>query len=221
MSEFSASIQSLKYKAESREELKSIISELEESYRNKYSMYETMLQAQRILATVSDQNTKRVLGYIQGVVNKSLRTMYPNGSYNIRIEKKLYNNQIPHINVTLTEVKDNGDTQQLDFNLQSGDGMAQIVSFLFSLCLMKIREVRPLVGLDEVLKGFHKDALPYIRTIIEIFARGGFQFIMVEYDFNDFGKEYEVKKERGVSYLQLVDRETDLEFEEAAITEEQ
>ena len=172
-----------------------------------------MLHAQRVLATVSDANSKRVLGYIQGVVNRSLRTMFPHGNYNIRIEKTLYNNTIPHINVTLTEVLENGLTHKLDFNLQSGDGMAQIVSFLFSLCLLKIREARPLVALDEVLKGFHEDALPYVEEIIRIFAKGGFQFLMVEYDFRNFGREYEVVKEHGISHLVLRDVDEDLEFD--------
>ena len=214
MSKYTATISNLKYKAEHRQELSRIIQELESSYRSKYSAYENMLNAQRVLATVSDQNSKRVLGYIQGVINRSLRTMFPHGNYNIRIEKTLYNNTIPHINVVLTEVLENGTTQKLDFNLQSGDGMAQIVSFLFSLCLLKIREARPLVALDEVLKGFHEDALPYVREIIKIFASGGFQFIMVEYDLRDFGREYEVVKEHGIAHLVLRDVEDDLEFDD-------
>lgn len=212
MTQYSSTIANLRYKVSHREELKCMIKELEDSYNEKYSLYHNMLQAQRVLATVSDANSKRVLGYIQGIINKSLRTMFPNETYNIRIEKKLYSNTIPHINVILTEVLSNGHTHQLDFSLQSGDGMGQIVSFLFSLCLLKIREARPLVILDEVLKGFHPDALPFVRGIIEIFARGGFQFVMVEYDFNGLGKEYEVIKEHGVARLKVLDRAEDLEF---------
>ncbi|WP_255294058.1 ATP-binding protein [Bacillus toyonensis] len=213
MSEFSKEIANLRYKADNRVELEQIIKTLEGNYRDKYKQYETMLRAQQVLATVSDSNSKRVLGYIQGVINKALRTMFPNDTYNIVVEKKLYNNTIPHINTVLTEVLPNGQTHQLDFSLQSGDGMGQIVSFLFSLCLMKIREARPLVILDEVLKGFHEEALPIVREIIEIFAKGGFQFIVVEYDLKGLGKEYEVIKKNGIAGLVVMDRDSDLEFD--------
>jgi hypothetical protein len=212
LTQFSQQIANLRYKAENREELKNMINQLQNTYVEKFNLYDNMLKAQRVLATVSDANTKRVLGYIQGIINKALKTMFPNETYNITVEKKLYSNTIPHINVILTEVTPDGAVHNLDFALQSGDGMGQIVSFLFNLCLMRIREARPLVILDEVLKGFHPDAIPYIRTIIEIFAKGGFQFVMVEYDLNDLGREYEVIKENGVAKLILKDRESDLSF---------
>lgn len=212
MTQYSSAVANLRYKAENRDQLKNMISDLENMYRTKYDQYDNMLKAQRILATVSDANSKRVLGYIQGIINKSLRTMFPNETYNIVIQKKPYGNNIPHITVVLSEVTSDGDTHELDFNLQSGDGMSQIVSFMFTLCLMKIREARPLVALDEVLKGFHQDALPYIRSIIEIFAKGGFQFIMVEYDLDDLGKEYQVVKDNGDAELVVLDRGTDLDF---------
>lgn len=174
MSQFSNVIANLRYKATAKKELEDKILELRELYVKKYNEYETMLRAQQILATLSDSNSKRILGYIQSIINKALRTMFPNETYNIIVEKKLYSNTNTHITITLTEVTPTGEHYPLDFSLQSGDGMSQVVSFLFSLCLMKIREARPIVILDEVLKGFHPDALPIVRNIIEIFAKGGF-----------------------------------------------
>ncbi|PGF05330.1 AAA family ATPase [Bacillus toyonensis] len=214
MSQFSNAIANLRYKATAKKELEDKILELRELYVKKYDEYETMLRAQQILATLSDSNSKRILGYIQSIINKALRTMFPNETYNIIVEKKLYSNTNTHITITLTEVTSSGEHYPLDFSLQSGDGMSQVVSFLFSLCLMKIREARPIVILDEVLKGFHPDALPIVRNIIEIFAKGGFQFVLVEYDFHELGKEYLVTKKNGISVMSILDRESDIQFNE-------
>ncbi|AFQ29828.1 AAA family ATPase [Bacillus thuringiensis] len=214
MSQFSNVIANLRYKATAKKELEDKILELRELYVKKYNEYETMLRAQQILATLSDSNSKRILGYIQSIINKALRTMFPNETYNIIVEKKLYSNTNTHITITLTEVTPTGEHYPLDFSLQSGDGMSQVVSFLFSLCLMKIREARPIVILDEVLKGFHPDALPIVRNIIEIFAKGGFQFVLVEYDFHELGKEYLVTKKNGISVMSILDRESDIQFNE-------
>ncbi|MEC2463557.1 ATP-binding protein [Bacillus cereus] len=221
MSQFSNEIANLRYKAQNRMELEAKIEQLREEYVKMYKKYETMLRAQQVLATLSDSNSKRVLGYIQGIINKALRTMFPNETYNIIVEKKLHSNTNTHINITLTEVTPSGEHLPLDFSLQSGDGMSQVVSFLFTLCLMKIREARPIIILDEVLKGFHPDALPIVRNIIEIFAKGGFQFVLVEYDFHELGKEYLVTKKNGISTLSILDREVDVQFSEVGEREGQ
>lgn len=223
MTQYSSTIANMRYKAESSQELKQIINDLESQYTDKFDQYKSMLKAQRVLATVSDANSKRVLGFIQGIINKALRTMFPNEVYNVEIIKELYANRNPHINVILTEHRPDGTHHKLDFALQSGDGMGQIVSFLFSLCLMQIRGARPLVVLDEVLKGFHEEALPYVRSIIEIFAKSGFQFIMVEYDLDNIGKEYLVDKKNGVATLSIYDRDAlslDEEQSEEQVKEE-
>ncbi|MRB31090.1 ATP-binding protein, partial [Bacillus thuringiensis] len=78
MSQFSNVIANLRYKATAKKELEDKILELRELYVKKYNEYETMLRAQQILATLSDSNSKRILGYIQSIINKALRTMFPN-----------------------------------------------------------------------------------------------------------------------------------------------
>ena len=48
--------------------------------------------------------------------------------------------------------------------------------------------------MDERLNGLHAEAKRIISEVIKIFAKGGFQFIFVEYGLNNIGKIYNVEK---------------------------
>ena len=85
--------------------------------------------------------------------------------------------------------------------MQSGTGLQQIVSVLFTICLIEIRKGRRFLILDEKLSGLHKSAKRIMSEILQIFTEGGFQFIFVEYSLNDFGKIYNVEKPGMVSKI--------------------
>lgn len=153
-----------------------------------------------LLATANDKASLEVLAYIQNIINQALRRMFTTGAYEVEFRKAVTAGNNPVIHVDLHEQKGNGDVIKLDFNLQTGDGVAQIISFLFTLSLMEIRGVRPLVMLDETLKGFHPAAIPLVTNIITVFAKHGFQFVMVEYDLG-IGRMYHVQQNQGVSTI--------------------
>lgn len=154
------------------------------------SLYVKMLDAQKLLSTVSDDNTEKTLDFITGMVNKVLSEMFVTDVPSIRLHKKLYAGSKPHINVELMD----GSGHVLDMNLQSGVGLGQVVSFMYAICLIEIRKNRRLLILDERLNGLHKEAKRVLEEIIKIFSRGGFQFVFVEYGLNGLGKIYNVEK---------------------------
>ena len=148
-----------------------------------------MLDAQKLLSAVSEENTEQTLSFITGMVNKVLSEIFPNSTRRIILKKKLYAGSKPHINVLLV----NGLGDELDLDLQEGDGIKQIISVMYVICLIEIRKGRRLLILDERLNGLHAKAKQVLAEIIKIFAEGGFQFIFVEYSLNSIGKIYNIE----------------------------
>lgn len=151
--------------------------------------YVHMLDAQKLLSAVSEENTEQTLSFITGMVNKVLSEIFPNSTRRIILKKKLYAGSKPHINVLLV----NGLGDELDLDLQEGDGIKQIISVMYVICLIEIRKGRRLLILDERLNGLHARAKQVLAEIIKIFAEGGFQFIFVEYSLNSIGKIYNIE----------------------------
>ena len=82
----------------------------------------------------------------------------------------------------------------MDLSIQSGAGLREVISFMFTICLIEIKKGRRIFISDEKLAGLHKEAKKIVSEIIKIFAEGGFQFVLVEYALNDLGKIYNVEK---------------------------
>ena len=167
------------------------------SLQDSQSLYVRMINAQKLLSTVSDENTQQTLDFITGMVNKVLS----DNIRRIQLKKKLFGGSKPHINVEIV----NGDGNVLDIEAQEGAGLGQIISFMYVICLIEIRKGRRLLILDERLNGLHKQAKQVLSEIIKIFAEGGFQFIFIEYSLNDLGKIYNVENRSGVSNVVSLD----------------
>ena len=157
----------------------------------------TMEEAQKVLSTVSDDNTERTLDQITAVVNKALAEMFTTDTPRIGLKRTLHAGVHPHIKLELYD----GHNNVLDMAIQSGVGLSQVVSFMYSISLIEIRKGRRFLILDERLNGLHKEAKRVISEIIKIFADGGFQFIFVEYGLNNMGKIYNVEKHGEESVL--------------------
>ena len=162
--------------------------------------YVNLLDAQKLLSTVSDDNTEKTLSFITGMVNKVLAEMFKTDTPHIKITRKLYAGSKPHIIVELVD----GAGNTLDMKIQSGVGLTQVVSFMYAICLIEIRKGRRILIMDERLNGLHKEAKRILIEVIKIFAKGGFQFIFVEYGLNDIGKLYNVEKHGEDSVLRVV-----------------
>lgn len=169
-----------------------------EDMRNQYYV---MLEAQQLLATVSNENTNLVLDYITGIVNKTLGELFPHDTRRVYLERTMHNNQYAHINIKLTGT--NGKTR--DIMLQTGTGLRQVVSFLFVLSLIEIRKGRRFLIMDEILSGVHPKALSIIQDIITIFAEEGFQFVIVDYGLDCIGRIYLVEKPNAVATVTPLD----------------
>lgn len=171
-------------------QLKARIEELTKRLESMNTQYVNMLEAQQLLATVSDNNTVAVLDYITDIVNKALHELFPHDHRSIYLEKKMHAGQYAHINIKLLGT--NGVVR--DLTLQSGTGLRQVISFLFILSMIEIRKGRPIFVADELLSGLHPEAKRIVMDILQIFAEEGFQFAFVEYGVDTVGKIYLVEK---------------------------
>ena len=164
---------------------------------NKFNVY---CRASSILGSVADKNTETKVSAITGVINKALAILFPDGSRSIELTQKMHNNAYPHFIVTL-KVED-GQTRTFK---QSGTGLAQVISFLFTACLIDARGGRKIMVMDELLNGLHPDAKGIVKDLMLALC-DKFQFVIVEYGMN-IGKQYEVVKTGGVSTITAIDRE--------------
>lgn len=164
---------------------------------NKFNVY---CRASSILGSVADKNTETKISAITGVINKALAILFPDGSRSIELTQKMHNNAYPHFLVTL-KVED-GQTRSFK---QSGTGLAQVISFLFTACLIDARGGRKVMVMDELLNGLHPDAKGIVKDLMLALC-DKFQFVIVEYGMN-IGKQYEVVKSNGVSTINEIDRE--------------
>lgn len=170
--------------------LEKIVEERKKELAAAQKEYTNLLDAQKLLSTVSDDNTEATLLFVSGVINKALAEIFKGDTRRIYLRKKLYGGVKPHIVVEL----ENGKGESLDMTIQSGTGLRQIISVLFVICLIEVRKGRRLLILDERLSGLHSEAKRILSEILKIFAEGGFQFIFVEYSLNTIGKLYNVEK---------------------------
>ena len=192
---YSGVIGSLKRDIATKRSLLKKKEKLLDSLRENQALYVRMINAQKLLSAVSDENTEQTLAFITGMVNKALSEIFPNSPKRIQLKKKLFAGSKPHINVILV----NDEGIELELDLQEGDGIKQIISIMYVICLIEIRKGRRLLILDERLNGLHSRAKKVLAEILKIFADGGFQFIFIEYSLDDLGKIYNIENRNGKS----------------------
>lgn len=174
-----------------REEILHKLEEAESSFQELNTKYNYGLEAQQLLGTVADGRANSILEYVTSIINKALVEVFPRESKQISLERKLHGNKHPHINVVLRT--EEGRTR--DLVTQSGTGLRQIISFLYRLCLIEVTGARKLVIMDELLGGVHKEAAAVIEDMMTIFAKGGFQFAIVDYALSErMGMTYLVER---------------------------
>lgn len=146
--------------------------------------YDLLLRASVLAAETSDDIVNSTLDIITGVINKALALIFPKSKRWVAIKPHMHNNVHPHFVVKLY-VGEDGDERTFK---QSGTGVAQVVSFLYLICLIDAKRARPLVVIDELLNGLHPDAKGLIRDIL-LSLTPRYQFVMVEYGL-DIGTQW-------------------------------
>lgn len=155
-----------------------------------------LLEATRILSTVSDNQLAQLIKVIEETINGVLSQIFSADDPRlVKIDKGLIRDKNPQLKATLYTK----DMVARDIADQTGTGVKQIVSMVFSLVVVSVRNDRPIIILDECLSGLHNKAKQVMKNIIKLFARRGFQFILVEYGIDNLGVMYNVEKHGGTS----------------------
>lgn len=164
---------------------------LEESHQKVMNERELLLEASRILATLSDNQLAQLIDIIEKTINGVLAQVFSaDDPRTIRIDKGLVRETNPQLKANLYTK----DMISRDIADQTGTGLKQIVSVMFSLVVVSVREDRPIIIMDECLSGLHNKAKKVMKEIIRLFSKKGFQFLLVEYGIDDLGKIYNVEK---------------------------
>lgn len=201
MAVYSELIESLKIKKNEKEKAKTLISRLTKENVEKTQRLDELDKVQKMFSTISDDNLAKTLDYVTDVINKALSEIFKSDVRKVHLEKALYGGKHSHINLVLL----NGDGVQRDIVLQAGSGLRQVVSFLYTLSMIEIQGGRKLLVMDELLGSVHPKAKNVLLDLMEIFTEEGFQFLMVEYGVNDFGKMYIVENVKGESTVSVLD----------------
>ena len=83
MSRFSQEIMSYNSEYQSAQTLQAKVDKMIKQLEEKNQQYLVMLEAQKLLVSISDQNTNAVLDYITGIINKTLGELFPHDSRRI------------------------------------------------------------------------------------------------------------------------------------------
>ena len=186
-------------KLDSKENIYKKLEELNELIESNGKTLDEMIRAATVLGNVADEHTKKTLEVVTSVINSALAQMFKEDKRRVVLRQEMWKNQYAHYKVELhTE-----DGQVRAFT-QSGTGLAQVISFLFSVTLIGIRGGRKIVVMDEVLNGLHPDAKLIIKQLITDVLGKNFQFVLVEYGL-DIGKQYEVRKTGKTSKVEQYD----------------
>jgi hypothetical protein len=199
---YKTSILSLKRDLQDKERLLNRLSERRSEVKEKEEEYNNLVDASKLIATVADKQSMDTLDYITSVINKTLGELFKSDTRRIYLKKQMHAGRYAHLKVLLTDA----EGVEYDMLLQSGTGLRQVISFLFCLCLIQISGGRKVFIQDELLGGTHGAAKEVLKQIIRIFAKD-FQFIMIEYGFDDIGKIYNVEKPGKTSYVYDLDGE--------------
>lgn len=205
MSTLSALVNQTEYKLKRFHELYEAKRELSAVIDHYTALHADLIEAQRLLSTISEENTVRTLDYITGVINNALAEIFQGEGRQVSLDKELYRGRYAHIKVHLTT--STGAQRNLD--LQTGSGVKEVISFLFTVCLIAVRGGRRFLIMDELLSGLHADAKAVIAELMWVFAEEGFQFLMVEYGLDNhkghsFGKIYNVESDNSAVPVSIV-----------------
>lgn len=169
-------------------------------YLENYEQHKDNSLALEYILLLSEDNTKVVRDFVQNLINKALDSVFGYGRYRFEMVSDM---AAQTITLVLNERVEDGWVA-LDLKDQTGDGMGQIICALYSIIVTEITDHRRLFIFDEIFGGLHSEAVDFIKAVIRKFAKDGAQFAMIEYTFNDFGTQIDVKRDEATQVTSVV-----------------
>lgn len=166
-----------------------------------YKLYVNRSVALKYIILLSDDTTKVVRDYLENIINRALDVVFGKNRYRFYLNSDL---EAQKIELVLSEYK-RGMWNDLDITLNVGDGMGQVIAFLYSIVLTEITNHRMLFIEDEILGGLHQEAVVFVKKCVREFAKHGAQFAIIEYTMEDFGLTYGIDNtSEGIPFIESV-----------------
>lgn len=169
-----------KVKEKDKLELMYEVKELNASITEDNKELNQIIDAGNLLTKLADSRVKKALDFIVKIINDTLIKLFPNDFKAIQVEMDAYHETYPQMRLKLITAND----KVRSLKTQEGNGVSQIVSLLYIICLIYISGYRRFVHIDEVLNGLHPDAWELIDDILKLFEEKlDFQFIITQHGY--------------------------------------
>ncbi len=156
------------------------ISEMNREITENHKELQTVIEACNLLTKLADARVKKGLDFIVKIINDTLIKLFPEDFKALRVEMDAYHETYPQMRLTLITSKD----RVRSLKTQEGNGVSQVISLLYILCLLYISGYRRFIHIDEVLNGLHPDAWALIDDILKLFEdKLGYQFIITQHGY--------------------------------------
>lgn len=140
----------------------------------------SVVEACNLLTKLADTRVKKGLDFIVKIINDTLIKLFPEDFKALKVDMDAYHETYPQMRLTLITSKD----KVRSLKTQEGNGVSQVISLLYILCLLYISGYRRFIHIDEVLNGLHPDAWALIDDILKLFEdKLGYQFIITQHGY--------------------------------------
>lgn len=162
-----------------------------ETYKEQINIYDLKIQEQKdlenlyyqasqIYSQITRTRTQEIKIMLENVLNIALKYIPMDSIYEAEIIGPDYTKVNPRVEIRLVDTETGHHRTPL---IGTGTMLAQLISFLMSVIVLKFSNARRIMILDEVLSGFYNEESIRVfgDILVALSEREGFQFITVEH----------------------------------------
>lgn len=173
-----------------------------EYYRRVSENYRIRSLSLQFLRLISEDSTRQLRDYLELIINSTLDLIFGSNKYKFQM---VYKSKTRKVNLVLMENL-NGSWNSLDIKHQTGDGMGQIIAYIFTIVVTEVTNHRMLFIQDEILSGLHFKSVEMVQRCIKEFVKHGSQFVQVEYTFDKYGTIVDLERDPATESTRIVGR---------------